>query len=210
MYRLGELSDSRRKMIGSVLLLAGLVGLALGVVFIHWASIPETEVINGVEVAVVVDYLNWFPRGALWLGIGYLIVFGATTLALVGGAFLWVLNQKMTWARATTASFLTWIALVFYLGMVPSEFLTFAQTELEWSSQRIALTIPPILMLNNTVEISWAAIRDSIQVGYSMGMLGAAIVLGLQIQRIKDGRPAKARPVELVSPYGRPLIKGDR
>lgn len=210
MYRLGELSDSRRKMIGSALLLAGLAGLVLGVVTIHWASIAETEVVNGVEVPVVVDYLNWFPRGALWLGIGYLIVFGATTLALVGGVFLWVLNQKMTWTRATVAAFLAWVALVFYLGMVPSEFLTFAQTELEWSSQRIALTIPPVLVLNNSVDISWAAIRDSIQVGYSLGMLGGAIVLGLQIQKIKDGRPAKARPAELISPYGRPLLKGDR
>lgn len=210
MYRLGELSDSRRRMIGSALLLAGLAGLALGVVVIHWSSIPATEVVDGMEVPVVIDYLNWFPRGALWLGLGYLIVFGATTLALVGGFFLWVLNQEMTWARATIASLLTWIALVFYLGMVPSEFLTFAQTELEWSSQRIALTIPPILVLNNTVDISWAAIRDSIQVGYSMSMLGVAVVLGLQIQRIKDGRPAKARPAELVSPYGRPLVKGDR
>jgi len=210
MYRLAELSDSRRKMIGSALLLAGLAGLALGVVWIHWSSVPETEMINGVEVPVVVDFLNWFPRGALWLGIGYLIVFGATTLALIGGAFLWVLNQRMTWARATVAAFLSWVALVFYLGMVPSEFLTFAQTELEWSSQRVAVTLPPALLLNNTVEISWAAIRDSIQVGYSLGMLGAAIVLGLQIQKIKAGRPPKASPAELVSPYGRPLVKGDR
>ncbi len=210
MYRLAELSDTRRRTIGAALLIAGLLGLVVGVVVIHWASFPETEVVNGLEVPVVVDYLNWFPRGSLWLGLGYLIVFGATSLALVGGTFLWVLNQKMTWARATIAAMLTWIALVFYLGMVPSEFLTFAQTDLDWSSQRIAITIPPILVLGNEIDISWAAVRDSIQAGYSMGMLGLAIVLGLQIQKIKDGRPAKAQPSELLSPYGRPLLRGDR
>lgn len=189
--------------------MAGLVGLVLGVITIHWSSIPETEVINGVEVPVVVDFLNWFPRGGLWLGLGYLIVLGAVTLCLVGGAMLWVLNQPMTWTRATVAAMLTWVGLVFYLGMVPSEWLTFAQTELDWSSQRVALTIPSWLVLNNDVEISWAAIRDSVQAGFSLGVLGLAIVLGLQFQRMKDGRPASAQASEVISPYGRPLVRGE-
>jgi hypothetical protein len=108
------------------------------------------------------------------------------------------------------AALITWVALVFFFGMVPSEWLNFATTDLEWSSQRVALEIPPFLVLGNTVDISWAAIRDSVQMSYSLGMLGVAAVLGLQIQKIKDGRPAKAAPAELISPYGRPLVRGDR
>ncbi|MEX0864438.1 MAG: hypothetical protein WD269_06130 [Acidimicrobiia bacterium] len=210
MYRLGELSDGRRKQIGSALLVLGLLGLTIGVIWIHWASIPETELVDGVEVPVVVDFLNWFPRGIWWKAAGYLIVMGSTTMSLVGATFLWVLNQPMTWARATVAALITWVALVFFFGMVPSEWLNFATTDLEWSSQRVALEIPPLLVLGNTVDISWAAIRDSVQMGYSLGMLGVAAVLGLQIQKIKDGRPAKAAPAELISPYGRPLVRGDR
>lgn len=210
MYRLAELSDSRRKAIGALLLVAGLVGLAVGVAWIHWSSIPETELVNGVEVPVVVDQLNWFPRGIWWKGIGYLIVLGATTITLIGATFLWVLNQRMTWARATTAAVIAWMALVFYFGMVPSEWLNFAQTDLEWSSQRAALTIPPFLVLGNDVEISYAVIKDSIQMGYSLGLLGFAAVLAIQIQKMKDGRPPSARPVEKKSPYGRPLVRGDR
>ncbi|HEX9763510.1 MAG TPA: hypothetical protein VGA97_10465 [Acidimicrobiia bacterium] len=210
MYRLGELSDGRRKQIGSALLVLGLLGLTIGVIWIHWASIPETELVDGVEVPVVVDFLNWFPRGIWWKAAGYLIVMGSTTMSLVGATFLWVLNQRMTWARATVAALITWVALVFFFGMVPSEWLNFATTDLEWSSQRVAVEIPPFLVLGNTVDISWAAIRDSVQMGYSLGMLGVAAVLGLQIQKIKDGRPAKAAPAELVSPYGRPLVRGDR
>ncbi|MFO7300750.1 MAG: hypothetical protein DIU67_011280 [Actinomycetes bacterium] len=209
MYRLAELSDKRRKQIGAGLLTAGILGLVLGVITIHWASYPETVIVDGVEVPYVVDFMNWFPRGALWLGLGYLVVFGAVTLSLVGGAFLWVLNQPMTWTRATIAAMLSWIGLVFYLGMVPSEWLNYAQTQLDWSSQRIALTLPRWLMLNNTVEISWAVVRDAIQMGYSLGMLGVAIVLGVQIQKIKEGRPASAAPVEKLSPYGRPLVRGE-
>ena len=200
MYRLAELTDRRRKQIGGGLLVAGLLGLVVGVIVIHWSSFTDSD---------VVTFMPWFPRGTLWLGLGYLIVLGAVTLCLVGGAFLWVLNQPMTWTRATIASMLSWIGLVFYLGMVPSQWLTFAQTQLDWSSQRIALTLPRWLMLNNTVEISWAVIRDSVQMGFSLGMLGVAIVLGIQFQKMKEGRPASAAPVELVSPYGRPLVKGD-
>lgn len=199
MYRLGELSDSRRKTIGAGLLLAGLAGIALGVVWIHWSSLPQD---------VTVDYLNWWPRGTLWKGLGYLVVLGATTLAIIGATFLWVLNQKMTWARATVASMIVWLTLVFFFGMVPSEWLNYAQTDLDWSSQRVALTIPPILVLGNSVEISWAVVKDSISMGYHLVMLGLAAVLALQFQKIKEGRPASAAPAEKKSPYGRPLVKG--
>jgi hypothetical protein len=209
MYRLAELSDSRRKQIGWALLIAGLLGLVLGVIWIHWSSIPRTEVIDGVETEVVVDYLNWFPRGILWKGIGYLIVLGATTMALVGSLFLWVLNQPLTWARATVAAFITWIALVFFFGMVPSEWLNYAQTDLDWSSQRVAVSIPPFLMLGNHVDISWAVVKDLISANYHVVMLVAAAVLALEIQKMRQGRPAEAAAAK-VSPYGRPLVRGER
>ena len=208
MYRLAELSDSKRKSLGSMLLLLGILGLSLGVVWIHWSQLSTTELIDGVEVPVVVDYLNWFPRGTWMKGLGYLIVLGSTTIALVGASFLWVLNQKMTWARATVASMLAWIALVFYFGMVPSEWLNFAQTDLEWGNDP-ALVIPAPLVLGNTVELSYSAIKDAISGGYHLAMLVVAPVLALQLQKMKDGRPATAQPVEQKSPYGRPLVKGD-
>ena len=208
MYRLGELSDARRRTIGGALLLVGFLGLVLGVIWIHWSSLPKTEVVDGVTMPVVVDYLNWWPRGTMWKGVGYLVVLGATTLMIVGALFLWVLNQKMTWARATVAAMIAWVALVFYFGMVPSEWLNFAQTDLDWSSQRIAFIIPPVLVLGNEVEISYAVIKDAISAGYHAVLLGGAAVLAIQIQKIKEGRPASAAPVEKKSPYGRPLVKG--
>ncbi|MGH8947178.1 MAG: hypothetical protein ACRDVL_13650 [Acidimicrobiia bacterium] len=208
MYRLAELSDSRRKQMGWGLLLVGLAGLVLGVIWIHWSSIPRIEVIDGVETEVVVDYLNWFPRGVLWKGIGYLIVLAATTMTLVGALFLWVLNQPLTWVRAAIAAFIAWMALVFFFGMVPSEWLNYAQTDLDWSSQRVALSIPPALMLGNQVDISWAAVKDAISGGYHVVMLGVAAVVALEIQKMRQGRPTQA-PAEKVSPYGRPLVRGE-
>lgn len=208
MYRLAELSDARRKSIGAGLLILGFLGLVIGVIWIHWSQLPQTEVIDGQTVPVTVDYLNWWPRGSLWKGLGYLVVLGATTMTLVGAAFLWVLNQTMTWARASFAAVLAFTALVFYFGMVPSEWLNFAQTDLDWSNQRTALAIPSLLVLGNTVEISWAVIKDSIQMGYSLGLLAFAGVLTIQLQKMKEGRPASAAPAEKKSPYGRPLVKG--
>jgi hypothetical protein len=200
MYRLAELSDPRRRALGSSLLIAGLLGLVIGVILIHWANFPEDE---------VVSVLNWIPRGTAWKGLGYLVVLGASTSAMAGAAVLWLLNQKLTWARASFAAFLAWIALVFYFGIVPSEWLNFAQTELEWSSQTVALAIPSWLVLGNTVEISYGAIKDAISMGYHIVMLGAGAVLAIQIQKIKEGRPASAVKPEPKSPYGRPLVKGE-
>lgn len=209
MYRLGELSDSRRRTIGGGLLIAGLLGLVLGFIWIHWSSLQQTQLVNGVETPVVVDYLNWWPRGTLWKGLGYLVILGATTMALVGATFLWVLNEKMTWARAVVAGMIAWLALVFFFGMVPSEWLNFAQTDLDWSSQRVALALPPVLVLGNEVNLSYAVLKDSISMGYHLVMLGVAAVFALQVQKIKEGRPASAAPVEKKSPYGRPLVRGN-
>lgn len=208
MYRLAELSDSRRKMIGWTLLIVGTIGLAIAVWWIHFSSYPETEIVDGIEVPVVLDSFNWVPRGALSKGIGYLTSFGSTQLMILGALFIWVLNQKMTWARAVFAAFVTWLELVVIFGIVPSEWLNYATTDLDWSAQREALVIPPWLVLGNEVGISYAALKDAISMGYHIVMLGGGAVLALQIQKMREGRPAKAQ-AERKSPYGRPLVKGD-
>ena len=183
--------------------------MAVAVFWIHWSSFPKVEVIDGVEIPYVVDYFNWFPRGIWWKAIGYLIAGGAATFAMIGAIFLWVLNQPMTWARATIAAMIAWFALVFFFGIVPSEWLNFAQTDLEWGNDP-AFAIPPFLVLGNDVSLSWSAIKDSISMGYHVVMLGVGGVLALEIQKMKDGRPAHKQPEALKSPYGRPLVKGER
>lgn len=209
MYRLAELSDSRRKSIGWGLLGVGLVALVIAVVWIHYSSFPETHIVEGEEVPLVLDQFDWVPRGWLSKGLAYLVSFGASQMLVVGALLVWVLNQKMTWARAVFAAFVTWIELVIIFGMVPSEWLNFAQTDLDWSSQRVAVTIPAFLVLGNDVTVSWAAIKDSISMGYHLVMLGAAAVFAIQLQRMRQGAPASAEKAEPRSPYGRPLVRGE-
>jgi hypothetical protein len=138
-----------------------------------------------------------------------LVVFAASQMLVIGALFVWVLNQRMTWARALFAAVIAWVELVLIFGMVPSEWLNYAQTDLDWSSQRTAVVIPPVLVLGNDVEISYAAIKDSISMGYHIVMLVAAAVFVLQLQKMKQGRPASAEKAAPTSPYGRPLIRGE-
>ncbi len=196
-------------MTGWGLLLIGTLILAAGIIWLHFSSLPLTTVVDGETVPVVVNYFNWIPRGPLWKGLGYLTIFAASQMMIVGGVFLWILNQRMTWARAVFAAFVTWLELVIIFGMVPSEWLNYAQTDLDWSSQRIAFVVPPILVLGNTVEISYAVLKDSISMGYHIVMLGVGVVFALQLQKMKQGRPASADKPEKKSPYGRPLVRGE-
>ncbi len=208
MYRLAELSVRTRRMAGWALLLLGFATLILGVIWIHFSSLPQTVVVDGVEVPLVVDYFNWWPRGVLWQGVGYLVAFAASQMMIIGAVFLWVLNQRMTWSRAIFVGFLTWLELVILFGMVPSEWLSYAQTELDWSPQKIFLVVPPLLVLGNTVEISYAVVKDSISMGYHLVMLAAGAIFALQVQKINKGRPESAEKPDKKSPYGRPLVKG--
>jgi len=208
MYRLAELRDSRRKSIGWAMLGVGTLLLAVAVWWIHFSSFPQTEIVDGVEVDVVLSSFDWVPRGWFWKALGYVAAFAASQLMLAGAALIWVLNQRLTWSRAMFAAFLAWIELLLLFGIVPSEWLNLAQTDLDWSSQRVALTIPPFLVLGNQVDISWAVVKDLISTGWHLVMIPAVAIFALQVQRMYEGRPASAEKPEQKSPYGRTLVKG--
>jgi hypothetical protein len=209
MYRLGELSDQQRNRIGGLLLVLGTLGLAAGVVLVHYAALPEERLVDGVMQPVDAGFFQWIPRGHWWKFGGYVVAFGGSQLMLLGATLVWVLNQKMTWARAAFTAFLVWIELVLIFGVVPSEWLNFSQTDLDMAPQKVALTIPPWLLLGNEVQVSQAALKDAISGVYHIVMLGAAIVFAYKVQDVGKRRPAAAAPEAKWSPYGRPLVKGD-
>ncbi len=70
---------------------------------------------------------------------------------LFGAAMIWVANQPLTWARTAFGAFFAWIEFVLLFGVVPSEWLNLSQGPLGWTSQNIAFTIPPWLVLGNEV-----------------------------------------------------------
>jgi hypothetical protein len=188
-------------------MIGGAFLLVVAVWWIHYSSFARTTLVDGVEVPVVVDYFNWVPRGWYWKALGYLAAFGASQMLLLGAALAFVVGRKMTWALASFLAFLAWIELVLIFGIVPSEWLNLSQTDLDWAPQKIFISFPPWLVLGNQVDISLAALKDIISIGYHTVMLGAAAVFAYKIQDF--GKPRKApEKVTQISPYGRPLVRG--
>jgi hypothetical protein len=208
MNRLAELDEKPRTRLGAAALLVGSLMLAVGVVIAHYALFPETELIDGVDVPLHVDYLGWIPRGWQWVTLGQIIAFGGSQLMVVGSLFLWFIGRKLTWARATFGAFLAWTELVLLFGIVPSEWLNLTQGPLEFTSQRIAFTIPKWLVLGNQVDISLSVIKDAVSGAYNTVMLGVAVVFAYKIQDWGKQKP-EAAAAEKRSVYGRPLVKGD-
>ena len=206
MYRLAALNQSQRNRLGWALLLGGGLLLAVAVWWIHYSSIPRTTVIDGVTVPIVVDYFNWVPRGWYWKALGFVAAFGASQMMLLGAALAFVVGRKMTWARSAFLAWLTWIELVLIFGIVPSEWLNLSQTDLDWSPQKIFLSIPPWLVLGNTVDISFAALKDIISMGYHLVMIGVGVIFAFKIQDFGKPRKAAEKPTTM-SPYGRPLVR---
>lgn len=196
MYRLGALTEQQRARYGWSMMATGAIALVVGVFVVHYSNAP-------VEAG-----FSWVPRGWLPKAIGYLIGFGASQLLIVGAIIAYVLGRKMTWALAAFTAFLVWMEFVLVFGIVPSEWLNLSQTDLDWSIQRIAFTIPPWLVLGNSIDISWGAIKDSISMGYNLAVLGAAIVFAYKLQDKPGDRPAPAEEPKM-SPYGRPLVRSD-
>lgn len=211
MYRLAELTDSQRLKAGTALLVLGTLLMGVAVVWVHYSGLPLQALIDGDFVPLVVEpaIFNGIPRGWLPKSLGYLTALGASQMMVIGGFFIWVLNKPMTWARASIAATLTWMEFVILFGIVPSEWLNLSQTDLDWSPQRVAFEIPSWLILGNDVSISFAALKDAVSAGYNTGLLVAAPVFAIMIQKIKDGRPAKGAVEAPKSPYGRTLRKGD-
>ncbi len=208
MYRLGALTEQQKSRYGWTALVVGFVAIALGVFIIHWAHFPQTRMVNGVEQPVVIDYFNWMPRGWFPKSIGYIVVFVGAQLMLGGAMLAFVLGRPMTWSRAAFTAFLVWLELVLMFGIVPSEWLNLSQTDLNWTNQRIAFTLPPWLVLGNQLDISWGVIKDAIAMGYNLTVLVGAALFAYKIQDIGKEPPARAEKPEKISPYGRPLVRG--
>lgn len=190
--------ESKRNRIGSAAMVLGFIVAFVGLfVAVYFGSegFVSKESLNNVS--------RWIP-----VTVGQLIAVGASQL-IVGGAFLvWVTGKPMSWARAGFATFLTWFELILVYGIIPSEWLNLTQGPLGWTDQKVFLTVPKWLLLNNDVEISFSVLKDAISGGYHMVVLGLGIVFAYKIQGFGKGEPAAAPDV--ASPYGRPLTKATK
>jgi hypothetical protein len=111
-------------------------------------------------------------------------------------------GTPLTWGEAMVAAvFVFWLMFLIY-GIVPHQWLTFADNEWQWRKDKILLG-PGKIVDKLPFTMTYEAIRDFVAVGiYGVGLAGH---VGLWIWWQNRG---KQKPKELpTSAYGRPLVK---
>lgn len=125
-------------------------------------------------------------------------------------------GDPVTWGEAMVAG--TWVfAILFWAyGVVPHQWLTWADSELNWRPDAVwfgpggSVTLP---IVGWTLDTPWIPITISAQVFRDViATLIYVVLLGVQIWfwgwwQNRDKRAETAAAVEPTTPYGRPLIK---
>ena len=195
------MDSARLRQLGLVALIVGTVVFTAGFMAAHFTDLPETNSV-GQEIYPHV------PRGWVWVVLSKLVGFAGSQLMLVGIALRWLWDREMTWARASVAAALFVMESIILMAIIPNEWLGLTQGEFQWTSQRVAFTIPSWLTLNNNLSISYGAIKDIVSGTYSVIVLVAMLVGIYQVQERAKRGPADVP--EKTSDYGRPVIKGGR
>ena len=137
-------------------------------------------------------------------------------------------GTPLTWGEAFVAGLFVFTLLFLLYGVVPHQWLAWADNELEWRSDKIGIPLGPLggpleaiaperwidknllapsgfLLPNGRFIVTAQVLRDIIAAGIYIVFLLAQIKMWLWWQK-RDQQPA-AQP-ELVSAYGRPLVRG--
>ncbi len=125
-------------------------------------------------------------------------------------------GDPFTWGEASVAGTYVFFILFWAYGVVPHQWLTWADTELGWRPDVIwfgpggSVTAPGVGWVFTSdwfpMTLSAEAFRDIIATLIYVVLLGVQIWLWVWWQN-RDKRAADAAAVEPTTPYGRPLIK---
>lgn len=185
-----------QRIVGAGLFVIGIVVMTVASIAVHMAEAPPFNNL-GEEI-----YGN-FPRGWAIVLAAQTVAVGGAVMAIAGLALIFVYRQKLTWARAMIGALLFTGLLFIVFAIVPNQMLTLFQSTLEWTPQKIVITVPPFLVLNNDLSISYAALKDMIVAGYVTILLLVIPVIMYKWQgRAEQANAPKPEPV---SNYGRPM-----
>ena len=203
------MTEAQRQRIGVIGIIVGEALFTVGVFAAHFTGLSATNNI-GQEIYPHIPRCAWFESGACWVipMTSKVIAFLGSQIAIAALIFGWIWNRPMTWARATVGAFLFTLEMLILLGIVANEWLGLAQGTLAWTEQETLITIPGWLILNNEIHISLGVVKDMLVAGYSTTVLIAVAVGAYQLQE-RANKPPEAKP-QVVSGYGRPMIKGER
>jgi hypothetical protein len=197
------LSPSRRPVSERKYLIAGIVLVAIGLavalggsVLVHMTEAPDVDNLG-------MDLYPNVPRGWVLVTIAQMIALSGVLIAMAGITIGWIWERPLTWARAMLGALLFTGLMFIIFAVIPNQFLTITQATLEWTPQKVFITVPAAVVMNNEVGISYAALKDMIAGGYV-----AAMVIGIPVFMYWwQGRQERAdvpKPTP-VSNYGRPM-----
>jgi hypothetical protein len=111
-------------------------------------------------------------------------------------------GAPLTWGEAMVASTYAFFVMFLAYGIVPHQWLAWADNELNWRADKI-LYGPGDLVAKLPFTVTYQVIRDLIAAGLYVVFLGGQVYLWSMWQN-----RGKTKPAELpVSSYGRPLVK---
>lgn len=178
------------------MLVLGIVTVLVFSWLVHLTELPELDDFGNAQY-------SWVPRGWFWTTAAQFIAVNGAVLALAGAALAFVYDRPLTWARAGLGAALFTGLMVIMFGVIPNQMLTLAQGPLEWTSQKIFITIPPWLVLGNEVSISYETLKDALVAGFAttnVFIVAIVMVVWQNYHRRKD----EPKPTK-ISEYGRPL-----
>jgi hypothetical protein len=189
-------NERRHIIVGVGLIVLGMIVMLIGSFVVHMAQAP---LVNNVGQEI----FPGAPRGWQVVLLAQIVAVGGVLISMAGATYGFIWQRPLTWARAMFGALL-FAALVFILfAVIPNEFLTLTQSTLEWTPQKIVITIPAAVVMNNDLTVSYAALKDMIAAGYVTTLLILIPVIMVKWQERSKKEP-KEKPTP-VSDYGRPL-----
>jgi len=200
---MAEQKELRRDtMIGIAAIAVGSVTAIAGALVAHFTGLDTQDALGR-------DIYPAIPRGWVPETIGQVISLTGVLIVLAGITLAFLYQREMTWARSAVGASVFVALMMILFGIIPNEWLTLTQSTLEWTPQNVAFRIPPFLVLNNDVAISYAAIKDIVSGTYAVVVLGLVAVSMYQWQEYQRKRTDGPPPPTPISEYGRPLTKVD-
>lgn len=113
-------------------------------------------------------------------------------------------GTPITWGEAMFGSMVVFLAIFLIYGVVPHQWLAYADNELGWRKDKIVMGPGDFFDKALPFTLTYEAIRDFIAVGIYVVALGVQIALWAMWQN-----RGKSKPKEIpTSAFGRPLVKG--
>jgi hypothetical protein len=108
-------------------------------------------------------------------------------------------GAPLSWGEAMAAAAFSFFLFFWWYGVIPHQWLTFADNELGWTVDNYLLEPTG----NQPLTVSWLVIRDFVV----LGIYGIGIALHVGMWAVWQDRAKEKPKVVPASRYGRPLVR---